>query len=61
MSTTQASTGQQSAKSTPENSPLDLDEYRCKCGKLLFKAILINGIIELKCKRCQNVQTFTAL
>ena len=29
-----------------------LQEYRCSCGKLLFKGLLVIGAIEIKCKRC---------
>ncbi len=28
------------------------NEYRCKCGKLLFKGILFDGSLEIKCRRC---------
>lgn len=34
-------------------------EYRCKnCEKLLFKALLIESEIEIKCKRCKELNTF---
>jgi phage FluMu protein Com len=36
-----------------------LSEYRCKCGKLLFKGLLLSGILELKCKRCHDIKKFT--
>lgn len=29
-----------------------LQQYRCNCGKLLFKAANLSGRIEIKCKRC---------
>lgn len=29
-----------------------LIEYRCACGKLLFKGLLLISMIEIKCKRC---------
>jgi phage FluMu protein Com len=32
-------------------------EYRCKCGKLLFKGIF-NGLVELKCNRCKEVNQY---
>lgn len=34
-------------------------EYRCRCGKLLFKGIIILSTIEVKCKRCGNTETFS--
>ena len=34
-----------------------LNEQRCKCGKLLFKGILFDGILEIKCKRCDQINT----
>lgn len=33
-------------------------EYRCRCGKLLFKGTIILSTIEVKCKRCGNTETF---
>jgi len=35
-----------------------LKEYRCACGKLLFKGFLANAVIEIKCKRCEKVNLF---
>lgn len=35
-----------------------LKEYRCACGKLLFKGFLTNAVIEIKCKRCEKVNLF---
>lgn len=29
-----------------------LREYRCVCGKLLFKGMLVMGSVETKCNRC---------
>ncbi len=34
-----------------------LNEYRCECGKLLFKGILSVCKVEIKCKRCGAVKT----
>lgn len=31
---------------------VSLREYRCKCGKLLFKGVLMLGVVEVKCRRC---------
>lgn len=31
---------------------IQLLEYRCKCGKLLFKGVLFLGLVEVKCRRC---------
>ncbi len=34
-------------------------EYRCHtCHKLLFKGILVESEIEIKCKHCHNLNTF---
>lgn len=35
-----------------------LKEYRCVCGKLLFKGSLISAVIEIKCRRCEKVNVF---
>lgn len=37
---------------------LRLKEYRCTCGKLLFKGFLADAVIEIKCKRCEKVSLF---
>lgn len=34
----------------------ELPEYRCTCGKLLFKGTLLFSTVEIKCKRCGVVQ-----
>ncbi|MDD5738509.1 MAG: PAS domain S-box protein [Candidatus Pacebacteria bacterium] len=34
---------------------LFLDEHRCKCGKLLLKGIFFDGTLEIKCKRCGEI------
>jgi PAS domain S-box-containing protein len=33
------------------------NEYRCDCGKLLFKGLLLDSKIEIKCKHCQKIMT----
>ncbi|MDP3962886.1 MAG: hypothetical protein Q8Q39_00085 [bacterium] len=34
-------------------------EYRCKqCGKLLFKGILVESEIEVKCRGCHEISVF---
>lgn len=38
-------------------SPTILKEYRCSCGRLLFKAFLFFAIVEVKCRRCSEIQT----
>ena len=38
--------------------PVTLKEYRCSCGKLLFKGLLGASIVEIKCKRCNNITSF---
>jgi len=36
--------------------PHTLQEYRCaSCKKLLFKGVIAESIIEIKCKRCGEV------
>lgn len=35
-----------------------LIEYRCACGKLLFKGIILVSVVEIKCKRCGQTKTF---
>ncbi len=35
-----------------------LHEYRCDCGKLLFKSPSFSGKIEVKCRRCGSIKTF---
>jgi DNA-directed RNA polymerase subunit RPC12/RpoP len=32
-------------------------EYRCECGRLLFKGTLETGKIEIKCKKCGSIKT----
>ena len=34
----------------------ELSEYRCTCGKLLFKGALLFSTVEIKCKRCAVVR-----
>ena len=34
---------------------LTLNEYRCRCGKLLLKGLFFNGTLEIKCKRCGEI------
>jgi phage FluMu protein Com len=37
----------------------DLSEIRCPhCNKLFFKASLVEGVVEIKCKNCKNISTF---
>ena len=36
-----------------------LREYRCtNCQKLLFKGVLVDSTVEIKCKGCSNLITF---
>lgn len=35
-----------------------LKEFRCPCGKLLFKGNLLGSVVEIKCKKCGRVQLF---
>lgn len=37
-----------------------LREYRCtNCPKLLFKGVLVDSAVEIKCKGCGSLVTFT--
>jgi phage FluMu protein Com len=37
-------------------------EYRCKgCEKLLFKGVLVDSEVEVKCKRCGRVETIVGV
>ncbi len=36
-------------------------EFRCKdCKKLLFKGVLIEGVVEIRCKSCHGTTVFEA-
>jgi phage FluMu protein Com len=35
-----------------------LNEYRCNCGKLLFKGELKECKVEIKCRRCSEIKLF---
>jgi phage FluMu protein Com len=35
-----------------------LKEYRCGCGKLLFKGSLFSGTVEIKCRHCRDIASF---
>lgn len=35
-----------------------LTEYRCACGKLLFKGLMLISVVEIKCKRCGETRIF---
>jgi len=35
---------------------LNLEDYRCQyCNKLFFKAVILNAIIEIKCRSCKKI------
>ena len=36
-------------------SSVSLDDYRCECGKLLLKGIFFDGTLEIKCRRCGEI------
>lgn len=38
--------------------PAVLNEYRCECGRLLFKGVLLNCNLEIKCKKCGKINIF---
>lgn len=37
--------------------PLSYKDYKCDCGRLLFKG-KIQGIIEIKCQKCKKTTKF---
>lgn len=38
-----------------------LKEYRCtQCRKLLFKGLLVEGTVEIKCKHCHALSAVSA-
>jgi phage FluMu protein Com len=39
---------------------IPLLEFRCACGKLLFKAVLYFACIEIKCRGCAVVTVFSS-
>lgn len=48
--------------SSIESAPPLLTFYRCRdCGKLLCKGALLVCVLEIKCKRCGRLQTFSNL
>lgn len=47
-------------QAAPDTPALESGEdYRCKCGKLLFRGELQMGSISIKCRRCRYINTFT--
>lgn len=37
-------------------------EYRCQqCSKLLFKGLLVDSEVEIKCKRCHELTVFKGI
>jgi PAS domain S-box-containing protein len=39
----------------------NLRTYRCICGKLLFKGLLLSSTIQIKCKKCGELISFQGL
>lgn len=35
-----------------------MSDYRCSCGKLLFKGRLVEARVEVKCKHCRGISSF---
>lgn len=33
-----------------------LNDYRCTCGKLLFRGFLLSGSVEIKCRNCKRIR-----
>jgi len=47
-----------STYSPPSPSKLkskNINEWRCECGKLLFKGAFLAGLLEVKCSRCKRM------
>jgi phage FluMu protein Com len=42
----------------PTQPTKPLMEYRCTCGKLLFKSPYFEGAVEIKCRRCGRITLF---
>ncbi len=40
--------------STPQHNRAS-NEWRCECGRLLFKGALLAGLLEVKCPRCKRM------
>lgn len=38
-----------------------MQEYRCQCGKLLFKGLMLVSLIEIKCLRCGTIQLINGM
>lgn len=37
---------------------VNLNDYRCDCGRLLFKGALLKCNLEIKCKKCGKINLF---
>ncbi len=33
------------------------EDFRCPCGKLLLRGLILSGTIEIKCRFCKKIQT----
>ena len=41
---------------------IGMERYECtSCGKLLFKGVLVDSTIEVKCRRCGAMASFTGV
>lgn len=38
-----------------------LNDYRCECGKLLLRGLVLTGEVEIKCKYCKLVKTILGI
>jgi len=38
-----------------------LREYRCDCGRLLFKGVVVTSHIEIKCSRCGKINAISGI
>lgn len=43
------------------DTPFHLNDYRCRCGKLLLKGLVFDGTMEIKCKRCGEINKIGAI
>lgn len=38
----------------------EVADFRCVCGKLLMKQAITDGVVELKCPRCNRIVRFSS-
>lgn len=40
---------------------MNIQEFRCTCGKLLFKGLLLKGVVSIKCRACKSIAIFDGI